>query len=107
MKRSEEKLARLFILMLVTLALACEIDHSRAQSTTNNPTNLQLSYADQGWSAGARDVFYLTSQGSRMMPYEWYKALRRLDVDALFGADQLQRYGYLPNERSRSNLPVG
>ena len=28
------------------------------------------------------------------MPYPWFKALRRLDVDELFTADQLQRYGY-------------
>jgi hypothetical protein len=46
-----------------------------------------------------------------MMPYAWYKALRRLDADAPFGGDQLQRYGYLPNEKSPNwnpeGLPVG
>ncbi len=38
------------------------------------------------------------------------KALRRLDVDEPFGGDQLARYGYLPNEKSKLNpegLPVG
>jgi hypothetical protein len=69
-----------------------------------------LTYADQGWSAAERDLFYSTSQGSMMMPYIWFKALRRLDIDVPFAEDQLQRYGYLPNARSRSNpegLPVG
>jgi processive rubber oxygenase RoxA-like protein len=107
MNRSEQKLTRLFIPMLAALFLACGIDQLRAQPTTNNSTNPQLSYADQGWSAADRDAFYLTSQGSRMMPHEWYKALRRLDVDAPFGADQLQRYGYLPDVRPNSNLPIG
>ena len=46
-----------------------------------------------------------------MMPYAWFKALRRLDVDEPFGGDQLQRYGYLPNAKSAKwnpeGLPVG
>jgi hypothetical protein len=107
MNRLGERLTRLFFLMLSLLFLACRTGQSLAQSTPTNPANPQLSYADQGWSAADRDAFYLTSQGSRMMPYDWYKALRRLDVDEPFGADQLQRYGYLPNEHSTTNLPVG
>jgi hypothetical protein len=107
MNRIEEKLTRLYLLMLAALFLACGIDQPLAQSISNNPPNPQLNYADQGWSTADRDVFYRTSQGARMMPYDWYKALRRLDVDKPFGADQLQRYGYLSNERSASNLPIG
>ena len=51
----------------------------------------------------SRQTFYTTSQGSHMMPYLWYKALRRLDADEPFGGDQLQRYGYLPNDKSAKN----
>jgi hypothetical protein len=67
-------------------------------------------YSDQRWSAADRDTFYTTSQGSRVMPHTWFKALRRADSNEPFAADQLQRYGYLPNDRSKSNpegLPVG
>lgn len=74
------------------------------------PTSPVVVYSDQGWSAADRDTFYTTSQGSRMMPYAWFKALRRADSNELFSADQLQRYGYLPNMRSKSNpegLPIG
>ena len=77
-----------------------------AQSAGSPP----LQYAAQGWSDDVRQVFYTTSQGSRMIPYLWFKALRRLDVDEPFAGDQLQRYGYLPNDKSRLNpegLPVG
>jgi hypothetical protein len=69
-----------------------------------------LQYAKQGWSVEDRQTFYTTSQGSHMIPYRYFKALRRLDVDQPFGGDQLARYGYLPNDKSSLNpeaLPVG
>src|SRR5271170_1126754 len=81
----------------------------RAQQLTAAPGIPVVTYADQGWSPADRDTFYTTSQGSRMMPYAWFKALRRLDVDEPFAADQLERYGYLRND-SASNiggLPIG
>src|SRR3984957_21043859 len=62
-----------------------------------------LTYAAQGWSAADRETFYTTSQGSHLMPYAWFKALRRTDVDQPFAGDQLRRYGYLPNDVSTSN----
>src|ERR1700761_7199301 len=73
-------------------------------------TTPPLQYAKQGWTEDERQAFYTTSQGSHMIPYAWFKALRRLDVDQPFAGDQLQRYGYLPNEKSKLNpegLPVG
>jgi hypothetical protein len=44
------------------------------------------------------------------MPYQWFKALRRVDVDERFASDKLLRYGYLPNDHPRKNLedlPIG
>jgi mono/diheme cytochrome c family protein len=68
-----------------------------------------VTYAVQGWSDADRDTFYTTSQGSHMMPAAWFMALRRLDVDEPFAGDQLQRYGYLRNDRpgNTRGLPVG
>jgi hypothetical protein len=70
-----------------------------------------LQYARQGWTEDERQAFYTTSQGSHMMQYSWFKALRRLDVDEPFGGDQLRRYGYISNEKSSrwnpEGLPVG
>jgi mono/diheme cytochrome c family protein len=107
MARFERKSIHSLIPVAAALVLVCGIGHAVAQSAPSNASNLQLTYADQGWSAADRDIFYTTSQGSHMMPYDWFKALRRLDVDEPFGADQLQRYGYLPNPGPASNLPVG
>ena len=65
-----------------------------------------VQYLNQGWDDTARQAFYTTSQGSHMMRYDWFKALRRLDVDEPFGGDQLQRYGYIANEKG-GDLPIG
>jgi hypothetical protein len=107
MKSSEQKSNLISILMFSALTLACLPTVTLAQPASNSLPNSRLNYAAQGWSAADRNAFYSTSQGSRMMPYDWFKALRRLDADEPFGADQLQRYGYLPNPGSANNLPVG
>jgi len=81
-----------------------------AQSNTATSSTPALQYAKQGWTVDDRQAFYTTSQGSHMIPYLWFKALRRLDVDEPFGGDQLARYGYLSNDKSKLNpegLPVG
>ena len=79
----------------------------RAQQTDAVAT---LTYAAQGWSAADRETFYTTSQGSHLIPYAWFKALKRTDVDEPFAGDKLQRYGYLAHDVSQANpegLPVG
>ena len=97
-------------ILLFSLTAAAITGPALAQSTTAGTTAPVLQYAKQGWSVEDRQAFYTTSQGSHMIPYLWFKALRRLDVDEPFGGDQLARYGYLPNEKSKLNpegLPVG
>src|SRR5712664_2143657 len=94
---------------VVAIAIAVGILASVAGLARAQPTSVVVVYSDQGWSAADRYTFYTTSQGSRMMPYAWFEALRRADSNELFAADQLQRYGYLPNDRSKSNpegLPI-
>src|SRR5215813_3077464 len=98
--------------ILLVFALSFALAEVRAQQGgAGGSTVAEVTYAAQGWSPADRDTFYTTSQGSHMMPYAWFKALRRLDIDEPFGGDQLQRYGYLPNEKSAKwnpeSLPVG
>jgi mono/diheme cytochrome c family protein len=102
--------ALLKVLLFSLLAMVVTIQPTLAQPAAGASATPALQYAKQGWTAEDRQAFYTTSQGSRMIPYLWFKALRRLDVDQPFGGDQLARYGYLPNENSTSNperLPVG
>jgi processive rubber oxygenase RoxA-like protein len=97
--------------ILLVFALSFALAEAWAQQgEAGGSAVAEVTYAAQGWSPADRDTFYTTSQGSHMMPYAWFKALRRLDVDEPFVADKLQRYGYLGNNVSPSNpegLPVG
>ena len=68
-----------------------------------------ITYLPQGdqWTPAARDAFYSTDQGSRLIPYGWARALRQPDGTP-FLADSLARYGYLPNPASAPpGLPAG
>jgi hypothetical protein len=91
------------IVLTAMLATAMSSATARAQPTScaTNVTCLA-----QGWSDADRTTFYTTVQGSHIMPYVWFKALRRLDVDEPFAADQLSRYGYIHSDSS-TGLPVG
>jgi len=61
----------------------------------------------QGWSAAEWVKFYGTDQGSRIMPLDWILALKQPNGQP-FLADNLSRYGYLPNPDSDPpGLPVG
>ena len=94
-------------LALAVLMFAVALEEARAQQGGTGTAAAAVTYAAQGWSPADRNTFYTTSQGSRMMPYAWFKALRRLDVDQPFAADKLQRYGYLPNDPSPVSNPEG
>ena len=104
---SDEALASITACML-TASLLISASEGRAQPATT-PALPPLTYVAQGWSAADRDTFYTTGQGSHMIPYAWFKALRRAEVDEPFAADQLQRYGYLRNDSPKNveGLPVG
>jgi hypothetical protein len=97
-------------LLFSLLPMVSAVDPTLAQPAAGAAATPALQFAQQGWTAGNRETFYTTSQGSRMIPYPWFKALRRLDADAPFAGDQLARYGYLANDKSAKNpegLPVG
>lgn len=64
---------------------------------------------DQGWSEADRRWMYGFSQGSRIMPYDWFRALEEPDGERSFRHDGLARFGYLPRPAGQApdNLPVG
>jgi hypothetical protein len=63
-------------------------------------------FLDQGsqWNNQTRQAFYSQDQGSRMVPLKWMQALKQTNGHA-FMADDLSRYGYLPNPKT--DLPIG
>ena len=70
----------------------------------------QAEFLDQNWSPEVRQAYYTTSQGSRMMLYDWFVALETSEAQDSFARDRLVSLGYLPNENEVGNsdkLPVG
>jgi hypothetical protein len=62
----------------------------------------------QGWNQGQRSSWYQATQGSRLMPQSWARALEKADSQELFFTDpNLSQYRFLPLPGSRSGLPVG
>ncbi len=68
-------------------------------------------YLDQGWSPTESLRFYFTSQGSQIIPYDWFLALEQADSQALFRDNQnILKYRYLPqlpDAKNPDGLPVG
>ena len=58
------------------------------------------------WTRQLQENFYITDQGSRIMPLSWMRALD--GPDGSFLGDSLARYGYLPmKNRPEVDVPVG
>lgn len=67
-----------------------------------------IAYVSQGeqWTIATRQAFYAGDQGSAWMPLAWLRAINAPDGQP-FLADQLARYGYLPNPFATNGLPIG
>lgn len=68
-------------------------------------------YLDQGWDANDSLWFYNTTQGSALMPYDFFIALEQATSTELFRSNSLiDKYRYLPQKPTFFNpdgLPVG
>ena len=68
-------------------------------------------YLDQGWSPSDSLWFYNTTQGSALLPYDFYLSLEQADSTELFRSNQnIDKYRYLPQRSSFFNpdaLSVG
>jgi mono/diheme cytochrome c family protein len=62
-------------------------------------------FVDQGWTSQDRQKFYTTTQGSQMMPMDWFMTLEQSNGDPF--TKDLTRYGFLPSSVNPNGLPVG
>ncbi|MGB0733115.1 MAG: di-heme-cytochrome C peroxidase [Pontibacterium sp.] len=71
----------------------------------------QATYLDQGWSPEQSMYFYNTSQGSNLIPYDFFLFIEQADSTELFrSAPNINRFRYLAQKPSSLNpdgLPVG
>lgn len=65
----------------------------------------------QGWTEDSQEEFYYTSQGSQILPYDWFLALEQASGKKLFRANNnISAMAYIPTaptERNPDALPVG
>src|SRR5260370_30857900 len=65
-----------------------------------NPLHLQ-----QGWSADTIDRWHFISQGTPLIPYEWFLALEQPGQTALIRSpENLQKLGFLVEPAGQNNL---
>lgn len=70
-----------------------------------------VTWLEQGWSASERHYWHYRSLGQSLAPVSWLQALERDASGAKFlSRDYLERFGFLFEDKNRSNplgLPVG
>jgi hypothetical protein len=64
---------RQYVTRVAPIGIAIGVVATAAGYAVAQPVPPVVVYSDQGRSAADRDTFYTTSQGSRMMPYAWFK----------------------------------
>lgn len=99
--------ASTFVLILLTTLASFFAGAANAAS----PCSDVIECLDQNWSEAERTFWYRTSQGSRLIPLSWMKALEEAEGDEPYlSPENVERYGYLSDARSSANphgLPVG
>lgn len=62
----------------------------------------------QGWTDDQRESWYFATQGSRLMPASWFRAMTLPDGTGFAEPDHLERYGFLPPPSgSKREFPIG
>jgi hypothetical protein len=92
-------------------AVGCATDAGQEASALGGGTPGQARFLDQGWDAATRAAFYQTTQGSRMVPYQWFLELEQANNrQKLRAPPNMRKMGFLVDAPSVTNpdgLPVG
>ncbi len=71
----------------------------------------KIIYLEQNWKPAQSLWFYTTTQGSDLLPYDFFLVLEQAGKRELFRSDEnMNKYRYLPQKKTSSNpdaLPVG
>lgn len=105
----------LFIGILSACSLIPETDPDRGAATVTqdqfSDSYTTIKYLDQGWDIADSLWFYTTTQGSNLMPYDFFMVLEQSKKTELFRSDEnMNFYRYLPQKATAGNpdaLPVG
>ncbi|GAB1719896.1 MAG: hypothetical protein NTAFB09_16270 [Nitrosospira sp.] len=109
----------LLLTLLIAFLSACasmnEGDPDRGAATVNQDffgdRFATVEYLPQNWSATDSLWFYTVTQGSNMMPYDFFMVLEKKGSNELFRSNEnMNFYRYLPQKATSGNpdgLPVG
>ena len=100
--------ARGLVVCALALVLASCGSESDVSSTGSAGPTVALNQG-AAWNPANQAAFYTIDQGSRIMPYQWAKALKLPNGES-FLSQLTSAYGYIPSPVSPSNpegLPVG
>jgi hypothetical protein len=65
-------------------------------------------YLDQGWTEAEKQWWYITTQGSRLLPLSWMVALEQKDsTNKVLSDANVRMLGYLPSGAASYGLPLG
>jgi hypothetical protein len=111
MKTVQAKLA-LYALGSVLAVVSGTVTANDANSSKfSKPYDNRVVFLEQGWDNKKRAIFYQTTQGSRMLPYDWFLTLEQANRrEKLSAPANIRKMGFLVDGRSKSNpdgLPVG
>ena len=95
--------------LLATTALWSACSDAPGSSSAKPVTSIVT--LDQGWDPATRESFHFTTQGSEIVPYDWFLVLEQADGSRRFAADEnMASYRYIPtppSERNPDGLPIG
>jgi cytochrome c1 len=101
-------------LRLASLIFTCclGISFLAPLASAQDERRLEAMFLDQGWSHQDRLLYYYTTQGSAIMPYDLFLHLEEAGSERLFRSDKVMvGYGMLPGivdpEWNPDGLPVG
>ena len=107
-------LALLLLLILFVPLLAILVDKNYWEFRDNDADRgsyRKTAYLEQGWTASDSLWFYETTQGSDLLPYDFFLSLESAENDTpLRALDNVDRWGFLPQHATKRNpdaLPVG
>ncbi|MGH8684573.1 MAG: di-heme-cytochrome C peroxidase, partial [Nitrosospira sp.] len=100
------------LILMIALLPACaalgDADPDRGATTVKQDvfgdSFTAIKYLDQGWTPADSLWFYTITQGSDMMPYDFFLALEQVGKSEPFRSNEnMNRYRYLPQKTTSSN----
>ena len=86
-------------------------DAKVGETPTGGTREKKIVYLEQNWTPAESLAFYYTSQGSQILPYNWFLNLEQAGTSKPFRDDEnMLKYGYLVQDKGPMNpdgLPVG